>query len=419
MKPKHKTALVLAGGGLTGAVYEIGALRAIDDLLIDLAVTDFDIYIGTSAGALVTAFLANGVSPEVMYGVIDGSNKKIKSIDRQHLFRLNCSDYFDWGLHLPGKLLSAWSYYVRHIFDMTLFDLVWSFGETLPNGFYDGMGLESYIRKTLQELGLSNQFDDLQRELYIIATELGSGERAVFGSGYLEENISISVAASSAIPLMYKPVTIGNKDYIDGSMRGAASIDLAIERGAKLVVCINPMVPFLENQLDRSNENKSAQQPAKRQGLQSVTGQTLRIIGHAGLHYHVKQLRRAYPDVDIILIEPKAEDFIYFPSNMMSYSSRLSVARHGFELITLDLAIDYPYYREVLSRHDIRISRRLVIEELKTIAESRNDPRVVRKLLAARKMGDQQNPLADPIRMLSRTLVDLETLLDYPQIHSN
>ena len=51
MKPKHKTALVLAGGGLSGAVYEIGALRAIDDLLIDLAVTDFDIYIGTSAGA--------------------------------------------------------------------------------------------------------------------------------------------------------------------------------------------------------------------------------------------------------------------------------------------------------------------------------------------------------------------------------
>ena len=50
-----KTALVLAGGGLTGAVYEIGALRAIDDLLVDRTVNDFDIYVGTSAGALVAS----------------------------------------------------------------------------------------------------------------------------------------------------------------------------------------------------------------------------------------------------------------------------------------------------------------------------------------------------------------------------
>ena len=61
-----KTALVLAGGGLTGAVYEIGALRAVDDLLVGRTVNDFDIYVGTSAGALVTSMLANGLSPEEM-----------------------------------------------------------------------------------------------------------------------------------------------------------------------------------------------------------------------------------------------------------------------------------------------------------------------------------------------------------------
>ena len=46
-----KTALVLAGGGITGAVYEIGALRAMNDMLINHTVNDFDIYVGTSAGA--------------------------------------------------------------------------------------------------------------------------------------------------------------------------------------------------------------------------------------------------------------------------------------------------------------------------------------------------------------------------------
>ena len=66
---KHSTGkigLVLAGGGITGAVYEIGALRAIDDLLVDRTVNDFDIYVGTSAGAFVSTLLANGQSPENM-----------------------------------------------------------------------------------------------------------------------------------------------------------------------------------------------------------------------------------------------------------------------------------------------------------------------------------------------------------------
>ena len=70
----RKTALVLAGGGLTGAVYEIGTLRAIDDLLVDRTVNDFDIYVGTSAGALVAALLANGLSPETMLQSIAGDS---------------------------------------------------------------------------------------------------------------------------------------------------------------------------------------------------------------------------------------------------------------------------------------------------------------------------------------------------------
>lgn len=73
---RSKVALVLAGGGLTGAVYEIGALRAIDDLLVDRTVNDFDIYVGTSAGALVAAALANGPSPETVLRAIEGSHHR-------------------------------------------------------------------------------------------------------------------------------------------------------------------------------------------------------------------------------------------------------------------------------------------------------------------------------------------------------
>ena len=244
MGKTDKTALVLAGGGLTGAVYEIGALRAIDDLLIDRTVNDFDIYVGTSAGALVASFIANGLSPEEMLQVIDGSHPRASSIKRKHLFNLDWQSYFRTGFKLPVKLTEAFSHYLRHLSDMTLIDLVWSLSEAFPAGFYDPTGLEHFVRQGMEDLGYTNDFSRLQRELYIIATDLDSGQRAVFGNGYLDVPIAQAVAASSAMPVIYKPVAIEGHEYVDGGTRGNASIDLAIEQGAKLVVCINPLVPF-------------------------------------------------------------------------------------------------------------------------------------------------------------------------------
>src|SRR4051794_20761978 len=59
---KTKTALVLGGGGFTGGVYEIGALRALDLLSVNKTVNQYDIYVGTSAGSFVAALAANGVT---------------------------------------------------------------------------------------------------------------------------------------------------------------------------------------------------------------------------------------------------------------------------------------------------------------------------------------------------------------------
>ena len=66
------TALVLGGGGFTGGVYEIGALRALDLLSVNRTVNEFDVYVGTSAGSFVAALAANGVTPEEMMRVVDG-----------------------------------------------------------------------------------------------------------------------------------------------------------------------------------------------------------------------------------------------------------------------------------------------------------------------------------------------------------
>jgi NTE family protein len=410
---QSKVALVLAGGGLTGAVYEIGALRAIDDLLVDRTVNDLDIYVGTSAGALVASCLANGLSPEAMLQAFDGSHPEVRALERRDLFRLNDREFLRRTAELPRVLLGAWSHYLRYLNDMTVFDLVWSLAEAIPSGMYDILALERYLCQVLDTQGLCNRFEDLERDLYIIATDLDTGDRVVFGQDeWGDVPISLAAAASSAMPLLYKPVRIRGKDLVDGGLRGNASLDLAIEQGAKLVICINPLVPYDNADLDCIPFLGPDGGHLSEKGAQAIASQMMRIMMHAGLGYHIKQLRRRHPDVDIILIEPRPDDYKMVFYNIMRYSTRLTVARHGFESVTIDLAEDYPRYKQILARHGIPLSRRLVITELAEIEQSGYDQEVIRRVLEARTAGCNRQARGTPVCQLTRALAELEMKLD-------
>lgn len=406
-----KTALVLAGGGLTGAVYEIGALRAIDDLLLDRTVNDFDIYVGTSAGALVGSLLANGFSPQTMLESLAGDSE-IPAIALQDIFRLNLPGLLRSARRVPRTLFRAGKHFLRNRREMTLFDLAWSLSEALPSGFYDPEGIARYLERVISQYGRSNDFRKLACKLCVIATDLDNGERVVFDrESDPPVPISLAVAGSTALPILYRPMRIGDHDYVDGGIRGNASLDLAIENGATLVICINPLVPF-------DNSDRKAIPflgpdggYLSEKGLASIGSQVGRIGSHGGLHYHIKQLWKTHPEVDIIVVEPARDDYAMFLYNIMRYSVRMIVARHGFESVTLRLAEDYDLYKETLARHGIPISRRLVIEELNEIRESNYDPAVIRRVLEARS-GARRNTIRTPAAKLSRTLASLEALLD-------
>jgi len=256
----------------------------------------------------------------------------------------------------------------------------------LPSGLYDGMALERYMRSVLTMPGRSNCFSDLGNRLHVIATDLNTGERAVFSGRQCDDiPISLAVAASSAVPMLYKPVCIRDHEYIDGGMRGTASIDLAIEQGATLVVCINPLVPY-SSSMD-ADATRTVSLSAR--GVPAIASQVTRITSHAGLRYQIKQLRRQHPEVDIILIEPQPTDQRMFYGNIMHYQARLEVARHG-----------------------VPITRRLVIEELAEIHNSGSDPAVIRRVLEARTHPCARHRRNTPFCQLQQTLAQLELELD-------
>ncbi|MCB0116275.1 MAG: hypothetical protein KDD84_19380, partial [Caldilineaceae bacterium] len=166
------------------------------------------------------------------------------------------------------------------------------------------------------------------------------------------------------IPVIYKPVRIYGREYVDGSLRGTASLDLAVEAGADLVVCINPLVPLDAQQLYPEDEHIGDE------GMKTIVNQVVRILMHAGLRYHIKSLRRHYPDVDFILIEPQPDDQKMFAYDLMDYGSRLRAAQHGFESVTTGLMEHYSYFRDVLARHDIELTHTRVEAELRQLQQN-------------------------------------------------
>ena len=111
-----KTALVLGGGGFTGAVYEIGALRALDLLSVNRSVTDFDVIVGTSAGSFVAAMTANGITPEEMMRVLDRqAPTPFPEIALGTLLSLNLRELAGKAAAFPWRLAKLGWTLARHV----------------------------------------------------------------------------------------------------------------------------------------------------------------------------------------------------------------------------------------------------------------------------------------------------------------
>ncbi|MEA2647384.1 MAG: hypothetical protein QOE92_2467 [Chloroflexota bacterium] len=381
-----RTALVLSGGGLSGAVYHIGAMRALNDALLDRSVNDFDIYVGTSAGAVIASCLAQGVRTKDLLRAISMQAGPL-NLHRGDVFLPNYREFAGKLLGLPATTAWAFWHALRHVGDMDVIDFVALFADALPSGFFESTATARYLERVFELTGGTNDFRRLQKELVLIATDLDNGARTVFGNGHNDRvPISMAAAASAAVPVLYTPVRINGRDYIDGGLRGTASIDLAIEQGAELVICVNPLVPYDNSARSIPKLGPDARNVSDK-GFSAIINQITRISLHAGLQYHLKQVRRAHPGVDIIEIQPRNTDARMFFNNPMRFSSRMLIARHGYESVIVELDEHFERNREVLARHGLTVRRSLVREHLRLIKRAAYDPRVISHVLQARTSG--------------------------------
>ncbi|MGI8461985.1 MAG: patatin-like phospholipase family protein [Solirubrobacterales bacterium] len=375
-KKRSKTALVLGGGGFTGGVYEIGALRALDLLAVNRTVNEFDVYVGTSAGAFIASLTANGITPEEMMRVL---NRKlpspIRELDLGTLLTPNYRGFINRSLLLPLRMAGLAQTLVTRLGEASVMDVGMRLAENIPSGLYTGAGIEDYVDEVLSDPDRTNDFRLLEPELYLPATDLDTTERVVLGEGeWSDVPISTAVAASGALPVVYSPVEVRGREFIDGGIRSTTNVDVAVENGAKFIVVVNPMVPYVNDFSKRIPTMFGTRvRRVSDMGAAAIAQQSFRVLSHDRLHRAVEDWEETYPGVDIILIEPEPDDELMFGTSIMDYGGRLSIAKHGFESVTLRLARDYERFKEIAEKHGIEISARRVRHVLEQVEREREE----------------------------------------------
>jgi NTE family protein len=342
-------ALVCAGGGVTGALYEIGCLRALDELL-DRSVLDLDLYVGISGGAFVASLLASGVSPAEMYEQVTSRTGGPFGVTAAPLYRLGITEFLRRSARAPRVIKEA---LLRALTGEggSVSDLALSLFQLLPPGLLETSGLQEYLHQLFKSRHRPDTFAGLARELYVVAVDLDRGESVVFGEkGYRNVPVSRAVQASAALPGLYRPVRIGSRDYVDGGVKKTAHINLAIRHRADLVICINPIVPILNQAAGGRFKGHLSNH-----GVAHVLDQALRIMLRGRMEYGLERYEAEHPEVDILLIEPGRDDTQMFAYNIMRYSARRVVAEHGYRSVRAFFRDHHRRYQRLLGRHQLRL----------------------------------------------------------------
>lgn len=354
-----KIGLAIAGGGPIGGMYELGALRAMDEALDGLDMTNFDVYVGVSSGAFLAAGLANRMDTAEMCRVFLTNVTDQERFRPEIFLRPAFGEYGKRLAAIPRTLLGWIGDLATHPLDTNFTDVFGRLGALIPTGLFDNDEIEQFLRNLFEAHGRTNDFRELSRKLYVIGVELDTGSTVRFGSpGFDHIPISRAIQASSALPGLYPPVEIEGKFYVDGALRRTLHASVALDAGADLVLGINPLVPF-DAALAAVNQRKMPKNLTDN-GLPAVLSQTFRTLLKSRMQVGLDKYHSQYENADLMVFEPSADDVDMFFTNPFSYSMRQLVAEHAHRATLDDLAARYDEVAPIFARHGITLRRDVI-----------------------------------------------------------
>jgi predicted acylesterase/phospholipase RssA len=347
--------LALAGGGPVGAVYEIAALCALQDALRGVDFSALQVYVGVSSGAFIASMLANRFTPEELREILIETASEEHAIDPDVFLSPAMRELGQRAASLPRLALeTVWRRLRSPLAGRN--ELLAGAGRAIPTGVFDNERLASFLEQAFHDGGRSNDFRRLSTKLRLVATELDTSDAVEFGAvGHDRVPISRAVQASAALPVLYPPVRIGGRDYVDGALRKTLHASVALREGASLVFCINPIVPFDARLAARNGHPRRGKLADA--GLPVVLSQTFRTLIHSRMQVGMASYRTLYRGADVLLFEPRRDDPEMFFTNVFAYSTRHRMFEHAYRSTLRDLASRRRELATTLARHGISIRR--------------------------------------------------------------
>ncbi len=315
-----KVAICLAGGGLEGLFYQLGALKALQRFLPEHSVADVDIICGISAGAVLGGFLANGVGPEEMIRGLRTGGPRVHAIRRADLFDPNLGEVAERAGYLALEVLRGARSPVSAAFRLP------------PAGFFAGKRLSAWLQRQFESPGMINDFDQLPRKFFVGATDMDTSDHVLFGASDAPRvPVHRAIRASTALVPFYAPERIDGRYYMDGGFTRTTNMRVAVQEGATLVILVDPLVPVFS--LRPGHVAQRGAVYAMMQGLKQLI--------HGRFDKAVPTLRAMYPHVAFHLFQPGDATRRVMAGSPMKYFYREEI---------VDMA-----YRETM--RDIRLHR--------------------------------------------------------------
>ena len=346
--------LALAGGGPEGAVYEIGALRALEESLDGVDFNDLDSYVGVSAGSFVAALLANDVPVSQLVRMIVTHEPSEQPFHFEEFFSPAYGELAGRVAMLPRLAIESLWHFARRPGDQSLREALTHLGQALPVGLFSNDAIRRYLERTFARKRRTNDFRRLRHRLTVVAADLGSGLPVLFGEpGWDDVPIATAVQASTALPGLYPPVRVNGSDCVDGVLLRTVHASVALEQGVELLLCINPIVPTdVRSAIGRGRMPRGI---LTQRGLPTVLSQTFRTLIHSRLEVGLSRYATHFPNADLVLFEPGRDEYAMFFSNMFSFASRKEVCELAYRNTRRELWRRRRTFGPLFARHGVAL----------------------------------------------------------------